>query len=497
MSAKVEAVDQPYPPTMEPLIGFLEAMSDQCADVTLRSDFGDILLIIQAACVNPVRTSKAVSTVLADHGSQRPVLASFHALPLGKKLLELADAYASSKLESHQFLSKLETVRVDCSAFAEGLQEKPQDHRSVVDEILRLTSEFIAACGLVPQSMQEENAVAAIKESRASLCELIKVTLAAHVQLDGIPWLIEVGSALGSIANGSAASLQLSMPPAWCVFKLRDVAGKLHAQKELENVGSVLAFYDAHASLSQELTAFQTMAATTDDSRKKATSLCARFTTWRNLFQELEGKLPTQCNFSELAGCCKDGVEKGVHAIFGEAWASVMSLPCKLLKELSQNVVAVSKRQVEGEDGKERVEGKAVLLRALTLTLDGLDGVDNSLEAAVAACNDASFLATGITDTRKLLYRATLFMVQQMDALDELHKASKDETVDSAGKTINAIFEVYKILLADFDDSLKLTLKLQLPVSEWKSEAEDICKTLFPNGGIEFASLLCFLAPRQ
>ena len=166
------------PDGMEPLLDFLTAMSkpETLPDAQTASDFADLLYIIKATSTNPADTTRAIQSVLSDSSSDRPILASFNALAQGKKFLELADEFANAKLESNRFLTQLDSVRVECTAFTEAVDnhETEIDISAMVDESLRVCGRYLAACkGPEPASDPQSVVAISMAEARTSVIALL------------------------------------------------------------------------------------------------------------------------------------------------------------------------------------------------------------------------------------------------------------------------------------------------------------------------------------
>ena len=83
---------------MEPLIDYVTAMSPSGkVDLPVqaaRTDFGLLLDVMAAADVNPMNTAGALKAIEEENSSERILLATFTALPQGKKFIELAQAFS-------------------------------------------------------------------------------------------------------------------------------------------------------------------------------------------------------------------------------------------------------------------------------------------------------------------------------------------------------------------------------------------------------------------
>ena len=148
---------------MEPLIDYVTAMSPSGkVDLPVqaaRTDFGLLLDVMAAADVNPMNTARALKAIEEENSSERILLATFTALPQGKKFIELAQAFSKEKLINFACLTQIDGVKMDCAAYMEDLEHKEDQETIDVDhmceELVRLAAELEKASPSVSDSCLE------------------------------------------------------------------------------------------------------------------------------------------------------------------------------------------------------------------------------------------------------------------------------------------------------------------------------------------------------
>ena len=234
----------------------------------------------------------------------------------------------------------------------------------------------------------------------------------------------------------------------WSITKLRGIPSKLGAEREIKLLDCLLSFYESGTKLHTALAAYRDSVEGNSNPRERATALCSSFTTWRNGFTSLSTKSPDfACDAFRLK------VEGAVNNIFTSSWKSIMAQPANLVRSFATAMYD------KGADFVDIDDSFAPSLPDLT--------------AAMESCNDASFLATGLsnaTSVRQEFEKATEYMKCQLDAIKELKAAKESQTANSASRTLNAFFGIFKALMAkdkEDDDNLRFSLDMTLSRDHW------------------------------
>ena len=429
--------------SFEPLVTFVEKMSfvEKLPDKQSSEDFGHILSILKASSTSPTKTSKAVQEVKESASADRMILATFNALPQGKRFLELADESCQKKLKANEHLLKFDTVRAECAAFSESFDSgrQPPDMKMLVDESWRLAKEYATAASSPSVGLDSTHAstVAAKKDASNALSEFIADLAKSHLATESLEWVGQQCRRAEKEENDTVFSLD--SVPAWHILRLRGVEAKYASGAE-ELICLVITFHDATAELGKCLNAAFAEAASLD--RNKATTLCSSFSVWRNSQSSLVQKLrDTSPTFIEALTCLSTHLQRKVGTCFQSAWVTMMEKPISVLLE-------IARKAAEADSG---------LLKALAAT--SLD-----ISSLMEICNDAGFIVTGMgeSDAKMNLQTATSYMKFQMDAFNSLKIIKESEEVDmlpSMGKTMRNFFDMFKAVL-DLAEESKPTLTM-------------------------------------
>lgn len=417
--------------TAEPLVEFVSAMTNQdiLKGTQAGDDFRSILTVMKAGTTNPMNVSRAVQEIKEAASADRMILATFKAMPQGKRYLDLAEEFAADKVKCIEHLKTLDTVRVECTAFTEAIAcGKMYESKMLVDECWRLGRLFADALkqtsdqkkdGADADGQAVENAK---KDSKQSLCDFVDVVVATHLVSESQAWIQDQ---LKSASNDPGWALGELY--AWDFFRLRDFNTKCCCDQGPSSMLLLtMAFHDASASLVKAFRDYDKCA-----DRSVATSLCSSFTSWRECLVGLNKKIAESfSDYSKTVDLLKVSIEGKIDHIFKGAWRGALVKPLELFCKLMSGV----------QDG-----GLIACVEKLEIDTDGL----------LEACSQASFLVTGLSDntTQKAdLIRATEFLKYQIDSISQMKVNHCDGDVALAGKTLRALFDTFKIVLGLSDD---------------------------------------------
>lgn len=436
---------------VDTLIEFVDAMLSESSVEFLPDgdidDFGHIRAIINALSTNPIKTQNAVEMVKEKASADHKLLATFQAA--GSKFLELAGKFAGAKVASHQFLQKVDKVRVDCLAHVDAFNNdasKSLKLTDLVDESMRLGYAFVDACkakGDDDESSQGSGQ-AAIAEARQALSNLIDATMKRHFEEESCQWFANAGKKATDFS-----SLKLLLPPAWGVLQLQKL--QCLEDKTLKCIEHTCKFYDITATFVKELDQYcsETASPESMSERSRSTKLCAEFTKWRKAHT-------TAVHYAgaDFGVNTKDLLENfdfQLENIFHTSWNKLMTKPLQKLI-LFVNLVKEKGFLSAASDWKD------------------LDCIDTDLENVMSDCNDASFVLTGMSYEGRLpLQRAVDYMKNQTDVIKNLIIQKRDENIATTGKVIKSFIDVIKSFSdTELDTAIQKKIKLEIEEKDWK-----------------------------
>ena len=365
--------------TMRPLRDFLSHMArnypyEEGTESTCKSDFASLHVLV-AGSQNPSSVLRIVAEVRAaakEKQSPRALLATFGALPQGRRLLEINESQAQGTIDSLKFIGKLDEVANKAKSLSLVVRGAISDVKGLdkmIDASLSLVDSFVAAQkavvnaaqDLVVDTQENQSYTTTVNEAQEHLAALIRGCARKHISLEGEQWLksqieaLQVGGALTAVPNFKITCFSnVNLKKLGCPLQeIPDLLSFYKASSELqgfmETLVGVMSVSGSDHAEKQSLAATQTFAAVKLwIQTEKAVTV-----SFRELHQ-------WTCQVKELLTA---SVTK--HCI--SAWSQVMKKPLLLLS----NIMSVG-------------WGKT------SLNLETSD-----VTSAISACADAGLLSTG------------------------------------------------------------------------------------------------------
>ena len=323
-------IGKPVPDCLEPLLEFVSAMSSdevlpskQCA-----SDFANLCKIMKAESVSPMDVKRALAYVEEHTSGERLVLATFTALPTGKKFIELATEFSEEKLKTFQCMLDLDNVKMECSAHIERMQADDgvvPDISKLFDEVLRLTTKF-AQASEAAASCTEESRNASIKDARGGLVQMLDVLMSGHFGHEFLPWV------QSQLRLMKSSDWTLPEPPNFSVFRMRNwsLSEPTTSDELTLTPMDAIGLYDNTAVFAKrmvDMSALKWDGSAAALIRAKSTELCATYTEWRALMKKVIATLAD--HYQVVCKDFMDNLGSVVDETFSKAWALVPESTCE------------------------------------------------------------------------------------------------------------------------------------------------------------------------
>ena len=364
---------------MKPLRGFLRYMMNNYPfeggdnAPTCKTDFGCLHILVNGS-QNPSSVVRAVSEVKAackQKQSPRALLATFGAIPQGRRLLDQADSQAQCTLENLKHIGQLDDVAGKAKQLSSAVVKVIGDSAGlsrVIGAAIALLDSFVsaqkacvaAASDQVVDTQENQSYSTTVSEAQEALSDLIRGCAAKHVMIECRPWLQNQVTSLKDMGT-------MSELPEFKITCMENVNLK-RLGCALQEIPDLMAFYTASRELTknlQTLTTVLTMAGdTVEQERSAATNVCGCVQRWISAEKALTVSFR---DLHTLTNEVKDLIITSVTRLCVTAWGKIMSRPSSLLVRI-----------MEVGWGK-----------------PSLDLENSDLTAAVDACSDACLLSTG------------------------------------------------------------------------------------------------------
>ena len=160
----------------------------------VRDDFGLIGELMMDGR-NPSSVLRSVNDVRS--AKQRSILATFGALPQGRRLLDMSETHAKRTLESLKHISKLDGVASKAHALKDlcTMCAAADDLNAVVDALVQLLDEFTSVkreCAEHDDAGEGDGGSYAktLSEAQDGLADLVQVCTERQFILEGKPWIL-------------------------------------------------------------------------------------------------------------------------------------------------------------------------------------------------------------------------------------------------------------------------------------------------------------------
>ena len=229
---------------MQPLRGFVLALSMGMPSAQGKDDFKVLGLIANPGSNNPVEVMDALKIVNDSKPASRGMLAGFRMIPSGKKLLTLVEEFVAGRADSMKLLSGVHEAKSKAVTFQEVVKSlKPEEG---VSHCLDLLASLRPAVGKKPG---DDLLTAALKQASEEVIKLGGALVEGHVGGEAFTWLC-------SQAETLQTSYIMSQPPAFEVLKL-PAEFKAVLQHEMQSLTDLGKFYKSLEALATQVTALR------------------------------------------------------------------------------------------------------------------------------------------------------------------------------------------------------------------------------------------------
>ena len=364
---------------MRPIRDFLGHMArnypyEEGVDFTCKSDFASLHVLV-AGSQNPssvLRIVMEVRNAAKAKQSPRALLATFGALPQGRRLLELNEGQAQGTLDSLKHIGQLDEVANKARSLTLVVKGGVNDVKALakmIDAALSLVDNFVAAqkaCVLAAQDLvvdtqDNQSYSTTVSEAQEQLSELIRCCARKHISLEGKQWLtvqieaLKTGGVLTSVPDFKITCLSnVNLKKLGC---------------PLQEIPDLLSFYKA----SSELQGFmETLVGVmklpgVDHAEKQRVAATQAFSAVKGWIHAEKAVTVSFRELHEWTCQVRDLVTDAVTKLCTSAWGQVMKKPVSLLS----NIISIG-------------WGKT------SLNLE-----ESDVSSSITACADAGLLSTG------------------------------------------------------------------------------------------------------
>lgn len=419
----------------EPLKSFLVCMSQRFSDPQSRSDFETLLTVVSGATSSPQHVHLAVETVNKESSPDRSVLASFKAIPQGKRFLSLCEAASAGRAHIQSACEAFQSVTKECEALA--LVIDGEKSGEAVRKFTSSHASYKTAFAQAQQHLEEEAVKSAIARAKNSLIVYVKKLSSHQCKRELVPWMETQEKTL-------AASRIMSKPPAVDVMTLRPVIEKAFGE-DLAELHDLDAFLNASSSVANEIEALLRL--TVDQPREKreaAVRLCQQYSQWLEGSKKLTCSFPfTFANVDNMKTAINGIVESNCTAVWTESISAPRSVLVELIN-LNGNFESV-KEAAENNTDKEAQDRASEALKSIADAKLLVTGLSDSAER----CN---LEAAALFLHRSLLFRDKLAFQSYSAAIYELFLMFRDDfKVFKAEQTLTSGLSAQPNELQTFD----------------------------------------------
>ena len=420
-----------------PLRGFLECMSTKFARpgsgldaYSTQKDFGLLSLVANGASSSPEDVHEAVNTIKTQGKGDRSVLASFNALPQGKKLIAQCEEKAETQVHSKKICHEFQKVVSESETLQSALDGCTTEHG--MKGVTSLTSSFKAAATASSAVGEEEDeAVKKVRESaKNALLAYAKSLVQHHCKRELEPWLDTQCKTL-------SGSKLMSQPPGFAILNLQSLLQKTLGET-LVGLDDLDRFYKACSELGK-ITDCVLRTSSTDavEYREQTVKLCQSLSGFTTASSKLTCSIPDLFKPLEKLSTCANQL---VNQACSDVWRESISLPLSFVTA----ALLPEKELLTPLEGQER---------------------DAYFEKAASMMGDAKLLVTGMANTadgvRSALEQAAILLDHVVDHYSLIVK----NKVDAATRSM---FEMLKKLQLIGENSV-MWVKFVIPADRLKT----------------------------
>ena len=360
------------------LRGFIKTMSAEFPLESFRCQCKHIGDIVNACSTPPTDITSTLDT-MKKAGTEASALVSFRCLPQGKKLMALAEEFASTKTHLVQFLKGMKDICFEADTCFDSLDGLNQE--AACGKLQGLTSgmkKLLAQC----DPSKDEGCAAAADDARKKLSHLALHLVSHHLKLDGLPWL----QVTQVQTTALKATRTMSKPPAFPVLKMNYLLESSSTQK-VSTLSELEKFYDCLGALAVQVDLnFRTVpgSATSQELRSIAVELCSSYTTW------LHSKNALLVSNPSAFGVIQAFDEEVKHLITSSCfrtWAEAVDLPIQVVSKLVSTAWRVDSNALP-DDMVQKAEDCIPNAQLLATGLEEGNGSESDITKSVKGATD-------------------------------------------------------------------------------------------------------------
>ena len=412
---------------LEPLRGYVGEMAARFSIEPGKRDFGIISIIINAPACNPQEVDDALKALKNEASPDRNILASFKAIPQGKKIM----AQAEESQQGQQHLLEVSKQLIDIQNRCESFRLTVAD--STIDSAVQKVAGECTSLRTALQKVKSdhEGSQKALVGARKAVEDFAYAVMKQHAVSGGAPYLSTQGKTL-------QASRIMSAPQTFSVLGINDLLAKSTVERVIA-IDDLAAFYKDCSQMAAWVEGLLKVptgedSSVSDELKKVSVELCQGFKSWQKTESRVKCSVP---GFEEVTDTVSDGLQAIVNDSSEKVWKCAMAQPIALMSLIVK-------------DAKNHPDPKLDVLRK-----------------ALASIPDAQLLATGIQnqDKQKAISFATCAAEIILTVSLNLVESASASNTTSHSKACRKMFEFY-IHMGAFPRKTQLGLEIFASVDQ-------------------------------